>query len=63
MKATGNFSDAETSFAQLSQSHPVARDGRGATRTRSELLGAVRPEPPAELEQFSSAQDVPFNAK
>lgn len=63
MKATGNFSDEETSLAQLSHSHSVAHDARGATRTRSELLQTVKQEPPVELEWFSAARDVFFSAK
>lgn len=63
MKATRNFSDGETSLAQPSHSHSVARDGRGVTRARSELLETVKQEPPVELEQFSAAQDVSFIAK
>lgn len=63
VKATGNFSDEETSLAQLSHSHWAARDGRGVTRTRSELLETVKQEPPVQLEEFSAAQDVSFIAK
>lgn len=63
VKATGNFSDEETSLAQLSHSHSVAHDARGATRTRSELLQTVKQEPPVELEWFSAARDVFFSAK
>lgn len=63
MKATGNFSDEETSLAQLSHSHSAARDGRGVTRTRRELLETVKQEPPVRREEFSAARDVSFIAK
>ena len=63
MKASGNFSGEEASLAQLRHSHSAARDGRGVTRTRRELLDPVKQEPPVELEQFHSAQDMSFSAK
>lgn len=63
MKATANFSDEETSLAQLRHNHSDARDGRGGTRTRNDLLETAIEEPPVSLGQFSSAQGVSFTAK